>query len=354
MTVSDGDIVMDLSALVERFAAEERRFLDSDYLTTEGLPQQGTYPLDVPRWTGGPVAGKTGFQGKAPTILLWAEQGYGDVIQYIRYAPLVAELGASVLVACPPELQRLLSTVPGVSKGYGSWQELEGTGLPPKAEHDLHAPILSLPYIFGTTLDTIPAVVPYLRAPADPEPLQGDGFKIGLVWAGSPKHVSDAARSMPLSMLSPLLKHFAQWYSLQVGEAVTQIKELGLTKVLHDLSPRLHDFADTASVISQLDLVITVDTAVAHLAGALGKPVWILLPYRADWRWLQSRLDGFQGKAVSPWYPTARLFRQPWSGNWIAPIIAVREALSNLAESRRGIAATSSEAGPSAQALPCA
>lgn len=303
--------------LEEGFAGYESRFQDSDYCDREGLPRQGTWPLHVPRWRGEPLSGKT--------VLLWAEQGYGDTIQFIRYAPLVAGLGAKVLIACPPVLQRLMSTVQRVSKVYGSWNEFTGAGPQARAAYDLHAPILSLPYIFGTTLETIPATVPYLRAPESGLVLTSDdGLKIGLVWAGSPKHSDDANRSMSLNaILSLLTQAGARWHSLQVGPPSRDIRRLGLSPVVHDLNPRLTDFADTASAISQLDLVITVDTAVAHLAGALGKPVWIMLPYTADWRWLESRAD-------SPWYPTARLFRQPLPGNWGPVIEDVKQAIGRL------------------------
>lgn len=341
----DGFTLLSQGYLREGFAAWERRLLEPEYLGREGIPQQGTYPLDVPRWDGPtdlgadgrPMAGKTGLRGEAPTILLWPEQGHGDVLQFVRYAALVAELGASVLVACHPALRRLLSTAKGVSKVYGSWQELGG------AKYDLHAPILSLPYIFGTSLGTIPASVPYLMAPAGPLPLDGE-FKIGLVWAGNPEHTGDARRSIPLATMLPLLRQpGVAWYSLQVGPASEEINTLGLSRVIQDLSPGLRDFANTASVINNLDLVITVDTAVAHLAGALGKPVWILLPYHADWRWMRGRSD-------SPWYPTARLFRQqagaglgfqgkarldisrrePWSAAWHAVIQDVALELETL------------------------
>ena len=310
-----------IDPLAECFAAEERRFLDPAYLKREDIPPQGTWPLDVPRWDG-----YTSLEGR--TILLWSEQGHGDTIQYIRYAPMLAQRGATVHVGCHPKLARLFSTAPGIAKIYARPDELAGAGLSPKAgllpkaTYDLHAPILSLPYLFGTTLETIPAVVPYLRPPAELVPLQEHGFKIGLVWAGNPNHRNDAQRSMHLVGMLPLLTIDAEWYSLQVGQAASQIKALGLSTVLHDLAPRLNDFHDTASVISQLDLVITVDTAVAHLAGALGKPVWILLPFDADWRWLQGQ--------DSPWYPTARLFRQPWPGNWGAVIQDVTTALACL------------------------
>lgn len=321
--------------LREGFRAWETRFLDPGYLEREGIPRQGRWPLDVPPWAGPeePLDGKT--------VLLWTEQGYGDAIQFIRYAPMVADLGARVIVGCQPELQRLFRTVKGVDAVY-TLSELR------QAHYDYHAPVLSLPYLFGTTVETIPATVPYVTAPAGASAsLDAEGpLKVGLAWAGHPRQSEDARRSMPLRMMRPLLSlPGIDWYSLQVGAASAQINVLGLSGIVQDLSPRLHDFADTAAVIDQLDLVVTVDTSVAHLAGALGKPVWILLAHDADWRWMEYRLD-------SPWYPTARLFRQPWPGNWMSVIEDVREALTDLVQAIRPV--NLEEACPSALVPQCA
>ncbi|MGC4098599.1 MAG: hypothetical protein QM706_15920 [Nitrospira sp.] len=305
----------------------------------------------APLWDGKELDGKTGFQGEAPKILVWTEQGYGDAIQNIRYAPLVSRKGARVIVLCPPALERLFKTLDGVHVV---------TSLRQVGNINYQISVMCLPGRFKTTIETIPAA-PYLSAPllsdirldSGRKFASGGSLKAGLVWSGNVDTVHERSRAVRLEYLLPLIMGAGDidWYSLQVGPPAHEIKRLGLSDVIHDLSPLLHDFADTASAISQLDLVVTVDTAVAHLAGALGKPVWIMLPYAADWRWMQNRAD-------SPWYPTARLFRQPWPGNWIAPVMEVREALSRLVEDRLGAisseARPSPEASPSVQALPCA
>ncbi|ULA61618.1 MAG: hypothetical protein LZF60_340159 [Nitrospira sp.] len=301
---------------LEGFQELEHRLQCPSYLASEGIPV-----LPVPRWDGQRLDGKT--------ILLWAEQGYGDNIQFIRYAPMVAERGGSVIVACPPALQRLFGTVRGISKVYKSAEEFSG------ASYEYQAPILSLPYLFGTTIETIPADA-YLLAPTESAVClrPSKGLKVGLVWAGNPQHANDARRSVALAYLLPLLQEpGVSWYSLQVGLAAREIIQLGLARLIQDLSPQLHDFADTADAIRRLDLVITVDTAVAHLAGAMGKPVWVMLPAGADWRWLENRTD-------SPWYPTARLFRQPWQGNWVSVVKAVGLELTDL-QMRKGQQVTS-------------
>ncbi len=311
--------------LLEGFQQLEWRLQCPSYLAAEGIPT-----LPVPRWDGSKLDGKT--------VLLWAEQGYGDNIQFIRYAPLVVERGGLVVIACPPVLGRLFKTVSGVSRIYTTPEDLSG------ASYDYHASILSLPYFFGTTLETIPEG-PYLLSPMELSVClkATAGLKVGLVWAGNPEHANDQRRSLSLAYLLPLLQlPGVSWYSLQVGPATREIIQLGLARLIQDLNPQLHDFADTADAISRLDLVITVDTAVAHLAGAMGKPVWIMLPSEADWRWLESRTD-------SPWYPSARLFRQSWSGNWISVVKAVGKALTEL----RGATSTLAET-LSVPVLPCA
>lgn len=281
----------------------------------------------VPRWDGTDLTGKT--------VLIWTEQGSGDAIQFIRYAPLVAQRGARVIVLCPPALRRLFSTAKGIDSVICSYG-------PEVGRIDYQIPDASLPHRFQTTTDTIPGA-PYLSAPEESTIQLSPGTNVGLVWApGQLETAHLRSRAVRLEHLLPLITGpDIAWHSLQVGLAVAEIKELGLSGVIQDLAPRLKDFADTAAVISQLDLVITVDTAVAHLAGALGRPVWILLPYGANWRWLQDRED-------SPWYPTARLFRQPWPGNWIAPVLAVREALRSLVGQGK---VTSSAEDPSALGL---
>jgi len=252
----------------------------------------------APEWTG--TDDPAGLR-----ILLHAEQGLGDALQFCRYAPLLAERGAQVIVAAHPPLKCLLATLPGVTV------VADGDELPP---FDRHCPILSLPFAFRTTLANVPAAVPYLQA--DPERVvhwaQVLGRQIrprvGLVWSGNPQHANDRARSIPPEALAPLVGFDTDFIALnkQVREAEADtIERLGLWR----LGETLTDFADTAALIENLDLVITVDTSVAHLAGALARPVWILLDTRSDFRWLVDRED-------SPWYPTARLLRQRRRGDW--------------------------------------
>jgi hypothetical protein len=201
----------------------------------------------------------------------------------------------------------------------------------PMPKHDFHCPLLSLPGVLGTTLKTIPDKVPYLfadserakrwreRVPADRR------LKVGLVWAGQPTHANDRNRSTTLSQLGPLAEVPNVWFcSLQKGKAAQQIYSRENRLQLANWEKELKDFSDTAGLIENLDLVITVDTAVAHLVGALGKPVWVLVPFVPDWRWLLKRED-------SPWYPTLRLFRQPRFGDWHSPIKNIVDALTEKA-----------------------
>ena len=260
-----------------------------------------------PMWDGSPLAGRR--------LLLHAEQGLGDAIQFARYAPLAT--GGRVFVECHPPLVKLFRSLAGVDCVVP-----RGGPLPP---FDVHCPFMSLPMVFGTTLATVPAAVPYLRPPpaavnrwrhrlaAGPP-----GRRIGLVWAGDPKHQKDRARSIPLTALAPLADvPGVRFYSLRVGGSADGFP-------LTDWTAELHDFADTAGLVAGLDLVITVDTSVAHLAGALGKPTWVLIAFAPDWRWLLDRDD-------SPWYPTVRLFRQPAPGDWAEPIGRLAAAVRDWA-----------------------
>jgi hypothetical protein len=266
-------------------------------------------------WRGESLGGKT--------ILLHAEQGFGDSLMLLRYAPLVAARGGRVVVEVPRALERLAARLAG-----GPYT-LVAAGQPLPA-FDLHCPLMSLPLAFGTTPETIPAAVPYFSAAPDAiarwraRLATAAGMKIGIVWAGNPVHLNDASRSIALDRLASLFElPETQWYSLQVGERASDLAKLPAGRIT-DLAPDLTDFAETAAAISALDLVISVDTAVAHLAGALGHAVWILLPFDPDWRWLLERGD-------SPWYPTARLFRQPKRGDWDSVVHALRDALRELA-----------------------
>ena len=266
-----------------------------------------------PLWRGdAPLAGRT--------ILLHAEQGFGDAIQFVRYAPLVAAKGASVVLEVPPPLTALCASLAGVSSVVGRGEPLPA--------FDCHCPLLSLPLAFGTRLETIPATVAYLSAAPErvvkwQRRLPATGLRrVGVAWAGNPNFKGDQSRSIGLARFSPLL-------SLAGIEFVSLQKDLRAEDrdILRDnphvvrLDDAIEDFADTAAILSAVDLVITSDTAVAHLAGALGKPVWVLLQHVADWRWLRARAD-------NPWYPTARLFRQPKIDDWESVIGRVTDELA--------------------------
>jgi tetratricopeptide (TPR) repeat protein len=271
--------------------------------------------------------GQTAIEGK--TILLHAEQGSGDTIQFCRYAPLVAGRGARVLLEVPVQLKDLMASLVGVA------EIIAGQDKPP--DFDMHCPLLSLPLALGTRVESIPAQVPYFTVP--PESLRRwagavgpkRNLRIGLVWSGSSGHKGDAIRSISLRSLLPLADLDAEFVSLQKevrGDDATALKERG--DIVH-FGDELNTFADTAAVIANLDLVISVDTSVAHLAGALAKPVWVLLPFLPDFRWLLDRED-------SPWYPTARLFRQQAPGDWSGVIsrvvIELEKAIAGLPQRR--------------------
>ncbi|MGA2866403.1 MAG: tetratricopeptide repeat-containing glycosyltransferase family protein [Verrucomicrobiota bacterium] len=262
-------------------------------------------------WDGGDLGGRR--------ILLHAEQGYGDMIQFIRYAPLVAQRGGEVLLGCPPALAPLLARAPGVSQVATARAKLPA--------FQVHAPLLSLPAIFRTTPATLPAKVPYLTPPEQPFPIgqqEAGCLKVGLAWAGDAKHKNDRNRSMPLDHFRRLmgLPKF-QWFSLQADARASDLAQAPWTSQLTDLGSSFGSFDDAASAIVQLDLVISVDTAVAHLAGALGKPTWTLLPFAGEWRWMVHRPD-------SPWYPTMRLFRQSQPGDWPGLMDSVRHELLKM------------------------
>jgi Flp pilus assembly protein TadD len=271
--------------------------------------------LSQPRWTGQPLNGET--------VLLYAEQGMGDTLQFCRYAPMVAAAGGRVVLVVPKALRVLLTTLDGVSEVV-----CEDDGALPA--FDYHCPLMSLPLAFGTTMATIPGSGSYLWA--DPSSwadfLAGcPGLKVGLVWAGKSRTAQphavavDKRRSMRLADMAPLLSvPGCSFVSLQLGPPASQMQALPAGADLRDVSARLNDWTDTATLVAGLDLVITVDTAVAHLAGALGKPVWILNRFDACWRWFPHRDD-------TPWYPSMRLFRQTSRGDWAGVVERVRDAL---------------------------
>lgn len=273
------------------------------------------------QWKGEPLRRAESEDGE--TILLHAEQGQGDTLQFVRYAPLVAARGGRVVLEVQPRLKRLLSGLPGVSRVVA-----RGEALPPFA---WQCPLMSLPLVFGTTVDTIPRGIPYIvpdAEEADAARLRwpGGGLRVGVAWAGNPQYRSDEQRSMPLRALLPLAGiPGVSWFSLQMGAALGQMDALRDRFPLADASAASRDFAETAALAATLDLVISVDTSIAHLAGAMGLPVWIVLPHLADWRWLEDRSD-------CPWYPTARLFRQPAPGDWAGAVAPMADELARLAQ----------------------
>lgn len=276
---------------------------------------QRNYP--TPPWDGGPLAGKR--------ILLHWEQGLGDTIQFIRYAALAKRLGATVIAEVQPKLRRLLAGVEGIDTLVATGDEL-----PP---FDCHAPLMSLPRLLGTTLENIPAPLGYLKA----EPTLAEKWRqrlatmprpwVGLAWRGERRHTEDQFRSMPIEALAPLVEgHVASFVSLQQASEDDKIARAGLASRIRSFAAEMDQgpdaFIDTAAVIANLDLVITVDTSIAHLAAALGRPTWILLHAGPDWRWLK---EGSR----SPWYPSVRLFRQRALGDWDGVAREVRAAFSS-------------------------
>jgi hypothetical protein len=260
-------------------------------------------PTDKPYWEGDRL--------DDGTLLLVGDQGFGDVIQFMRYIPLAAQRCRDLVIACSAEMTPLIAQLSGNAKIFRLWRDAPG--------FDRHARLSSLPRLFKTELQDIPAQVPKRRAPPPPAAqwkrrlaaLAPSGYRrIGVVWAGRPEHGNDRNRSIALSKLAPLAAlDRVVLVSLQKGAAGGQVGGYFGPAPLINLAPEINDFSDTAGIIDALDLVVTVDTSVAHLAGAMAKPVCVLLPFAPDWRWLRHRDD-------SPWYPTARLFRQRRPGDW--------------------------------------
>jgi tetratricopeptide (TPR) repeat protein len=275
------------------------------------MPTMKDVPRHEPRWRGEDLRGRT--------ILVDREQGYGDTLQFVRYAALLKERGARVIVECSQPAAALLKTCPAVDD-----VTIAGSPLPP---FDFAVPLLSLPGILGTTLETIPATVPYLWPDAAlvehwRRELRGDGaFSVGIAWQGNPTHGADEFRSIPLACFEPVVRAAkARVYSLQMGAGREQLAAAAKDWPIGDLGDRLGDFHNTAAIVRNLDLVITCDSAPAHLAGALGVPVWVALAFSPDWRWMVDRDD-------SPWYPTMRLFRQPRPKDWGAVFAHIAEEL---------------------------
>jgi tetratricopeptide (TPR) repeat protein len=282
-----------------------------------------TYPhrFDKPRWDG------STFENKR--LLVHYEQGLGDTLHFVRYLPMVKARGGTVILEVRKPLCRLLQSFPGVDQLIAASLDDK-----PAVQFDYHVSLMDLPGIFATSMETIPADVPYIR----PRPgkieywrkkLAAPEFKVGIVWAGSPSHGNDSNRSCPLKYFTPLAKiDGVRLYGLQKGDAAAQAQELKNEIPLTNLASRFEDFADTAAAIENLDLVISVDTSVLHLAGAMGRPVWAILPFAPEWRWMLNRSD-------SPWYPTMRLFRQKKWDQWQPVLQEVAEELRKTATARK-------------------
>ena len=298
-----GLALMQLGQMTEGWALFERR-------AAEYAPNARRV-FDHPAWTGGEaIAGKTLF-------VHW-EQGFGDTLQFCRFVPVAADRGARVVLSVQDPLVRLVRRLdPRVTVIGGAEQP---------AAFDLHCPLMSLPLALGLAEEAMPVAIPYLSPdPADLAawrarlPARGRP-RIGLAWSGAPAQKNDRNRSMDLRRLQPLLDVDADWICLQKDVRETDVAGLAAGERMQIVADDLRDFADTAALVASLDLVISVDTSVAHLAGALGRPVWVMLTYNPDWRWRLQRTD-------SPWYPSARLFRQPARGDWAAVVEAVRAAV---------------------------
>jgi len=262
-----------------------------------------------PRWNGESLSGKT--------LLIYSEQGFGDTLQFSRYLPLVEKAGGQMILECPLPLKRLMQS---------SFDCLELVVAPEEKNisFDYHIPLLSLPAFFKTRLETIPKTLPYLKPPASQlSRKRAESLKVGLVWGNGHKDVGTRSREIALKEFAPLLAapHIS-FYSFQKGKQSQQLKQEGFDALITDLDSSITNFADTASLLSQMDLLISVDTAIVHCAGALGIPCWVLLPFGSEWRWLLNRDD-------SPWYPSLKLFRQKCQQPWSEVVgIVGRELLS--------------------------
>jgi tetratricopeptide (TPR) repeat protein len=317
-------------ALVARPDFAHARFIESVARLTLGDFSAGWRGYEA-RWSVGALAsqpqnfaaplwlGKETLDGK--TILLHAEQGLGDTLQFVRYAPLLAARGAKIVLEVQPELVRLLSRAAGI--------ETVIARKAPRPHFDFHCPLLSLPLACGTELATIPAEIPYIVPAEDDVALWWARLPqrrplVGLVWSGERSHDNDLNRSMRFETLAPLLDlPDIGFVSLQHEVRAEDAALLQSRDEVLQIRPKFRDFADTAGALASLDAVISVDTAVAHLAGAMGKPLFLLLPFAADFRWLRERYD-------SPWYPTARLCRQPAFGDWDGAVEALRQELTRF------------------------
>lgn len=296
-------LLLQLGRYEDGFKAYEARFR---------RPESPPRKLDAPRWAGEPLGGRT--------ILVHDEQGFGDSLQFARFVPLVAAGGGRIVLECLPPLARLMQSLEGATSVIP-----RGAPLPP---YDVEAPLMSLPAILGITQGTLPAPARYLSPPADlaarfkaATARSAGTLKVGIAWAGRGDQRDDSRRSAGLAPFIELIGlERVALFGLQVGPRAGDIAALGLIGLITDLSPGLEDFAATAAAIDALDLVISIDSAVAHLAGALGRPVWLALSLTGDWRYLSKRND-------SPWYPSMRIFRQARFGDWASVFRNIAAAL---------------------------
>jgi len=272
-------------------------------------------------WDGGPLQGRR--------LLIHVEQGFGDTLEFVRYVPLVRKRAGDgkILLLCEPELFRILETLEGVDEFYQLRSDASIT-------YDLQVPLLSLPHRFGTTLESIPNKTPYLKAPggtrAKIRRRKETRLAVAFVWAGRPTHSDDRFRSSAVNWFSTLFDiEGVDFYSIQWGPRAAELEPHLKQSNVHSMTDKLTDFAETAAIIDQVDLVISIDTSVAHLAGALGKPVWTILPFGGEWRWLFRRED-------TPWYPNMRLFRQRILGDWRPVFLRIRAALTQMAKTGDG------------------
>ncbi|MEO8560251.1 MAG: tetratricopeptide repeat-containing glycosyltransferase family protein [Rhodospirillales bacterium] len=283
-----------------------------DYEVRRRLQEHQQPDFRAPAWDGGDIAGKT--------LLLYPEQGLADALQFARYAPLLRQRGIRLVSLVQPLLRDLF-------KLSGLFDDVASEGEPLPA-FDYHASMLSLPALMGTSINTVPAQVPYLKAPELQRIRIGahsrTRLKIGIFWAAMPGHPLDRNRSSSLGQFLSLADNpDVLVFSLQGGAAQKEIDAIGAAGLVHDVGRGIFDFAEAASVLTQLDLLITIDAPIAHLAGAMGLPAWVMLPHSADWRWMMQRPD-------SPWYPSLRLFRQGTPGDWAPVMSQIRTSLGAL------------------------
>jgi tetratricopeptide (TPR) repeat protein len=282
----------------------------------------------APMWRGEALDEKV---DNTRVLLLWAEQGLGDTLQFVRYLPLIAQRASRIVLRVPTALQSLIDGFAARTAAASGASIAVVGNLPTLPAHDLHCPLMSLPLVFGSDLPSLPADVPYLHAPeASVEKwrnILGERSKprIGIVWAGGQRLLNNPTRDMPLQSLLPLLTYDAEWFSLQQSISPADAAILAQLPQVRCVGDDLADFADTAGLVQQLDLLVSIDSSVAHLAGALGKPVWLMLRKAGEWRWLHDRSD-------SPWYPKHRIFRQQSHGAWESVVRDIGEQLRVLTQ----------------------